>query len=70
MPGVLRFITAKDIPGVNNFVGAFDSTETIFCDGEVGYAGQGVGVIIAGKMFLFVCCFFPVSSDTNHDSLL
>ncbi|XP_028415709.1 xanthine dehydrogenase-like [Dendronephthya gigantea] len=49
MPGVLKFITAKDIPGENNFVGAFnfDTKETIFCDEDVGYAGQGVGVIIA-----------------------
>jgi xanthine dehydrogenase molybdopterin-binding subunit B len=49
MPGVLRFITAKDIPGVNNFIGAVDSPEQIFCDGEAAYAGQGVGVIIAGR---------------------
>jgi xanthine dehydrogenase molybdopterin-binding subunit B len=69
MPGVLKFVTAKDIPGVNNFVGAFESNEKIFCDGEVDYAGQGVGVIIAGKMllllllFVFVClfaCFFLI----------
>ena len=63
---MLKFVTAKDIPGVNNFVGAFESNEKIFCDGEVDYAGQGVGVIIAGKMlllFVFVClfvCFFLI----------
>ena len=50
MPGVLKFITVKDIPGVNNFVGAFPSPEKIFCEEEVEYAGQGVGVIIAGTV--------------------
>lgn len=47
---MLKYINAKDIPGVNNFVGSFSSQETIFCEGEVGYAGEGVGMIIAGKV--------------------
>jgi xanthine dehydrogenase molybdopterin-binding subunit B len=51
MPGVMKFITAKDIPGVNNSIGYFkcQQVEKIFCDKEVEYAGQGVGLIIAGK---------------------
>ena len=65
MPGVLKFITAEDIPGVNNFVGALNTTEKIFCDEEVEYAGQGVGVIIAGNMsVVFAFAFY-----TNHNSL-
>lgn len=56
MPGVLKFITVKDIPGENNFVGAFDSPEKIFCDENVDYAGQGVGVIVAGALTLECQC--------------
>ena len=49
IPGVMKFITAKDIPGVNNFIAAFNATEPIFCDEVVNYAGEGVGIIVAGN---------------------
>ncbi|XP_046849634.1 xanthine dehydrogenase 1-like isoform X2 [Xenia sp. Carnegie-2017] len=47
IPGVLKFISAEDIPGVNNFIASASSYEQVFCDEEVGYAGQAVGVIVA-----------------------
>ena len=47
---MLKYISAKDIPGENNFVAAsFPTKEKIFCDGDVEYAGQAVGIIIASK---------------------
>jgi xanthine dehydrogenase molybdopterin-binding subunit B len=50
---VFKYICAKDIPGENNFVAGcamFHITkEKIFCDGEVDYAGQAVGLIVASK---------------------
>ncbi|XP_028399776.1 xanthine dehydrogenase/oxidase-like isoform X2 [Dendronephthya gigantea] len=52
IPGVLKYIDAKDIPGVNNFVGSFASLEKVFCESEVGYAGEGVGMIIAESQSL------------------
>ncbi|KAL9979239.1 hypothetical protein ACROYT_G016871 [Oculina patagonica] len=51
LPGVLRFITVKDIPkgGINNFVPtSFGfAAEEIFSSGNIEYAGQALGVIIA-----------------------
>lgn len=50
IPGVLKYISAKDIPGENNFVaGVFHGKEKIFCEEDVEYAGQAVGMIIASK---------------------
>ncbi|BET01357.1 Xanthine dehydrogenase [Nesidiocoris tenuis] len=49
-PGVIAFYSAKDIPGVNSFVQIeYISVckEEVFCDGEVKFAGQPVGVIVA-----------------------
>jgi xanthine dehydrogenase molybdopterin-binding subunit B len=49
---VLKYISAKDIPGENNVVAGcdmFNTKEKIFCDGNVDYAGQAVGLIIASK---------------------
>ncbi|XP_028411467.1 xanthine dehydrogenase/oxidase-like [Dendronephthya gigantea] len=45
IPGVLKYISAKDIPGENNFVP--EGKEKIFCEDDVEYAGQAVGMIIA-----------------------
>ncbi|CAG2214889.1 XDH [Mytilus edulis] len=47
LPGVLKFITAKDIPGVNN---CFPNSmaEEVLCSGDVVYAGQALGIIVAG----------------------
>ncbi len=44
---MLKFISAEDIPGENDFVAKLQTKEKIFCDGDVEYAGQAVGLIIA-----------------------
>ncbi|XP_063399739.1 xanthine dehydrogenase/oxidase-like [Mytilus trossulus] len=46
LPGVLKFITAKDIPGENN---CFPNSmaEEVLCSGHVVYAGQALGIIVA-----------------------
>ena len=45
-PGVVAFIDASDIPGVNNW--KFNETpEEIFCTGTSNYAGQALGLILA-----------------------
>ncbi|CAH1786918.1 unnamed protein product [Owenia fusiformis] len=48
MPGVHAFYQAKDIPGVNNFM--FGGTEEVFCSGDVKYAGQAIGIIVADNI--------------------
>ena len=48
MPGVVQFLQASDIPGVNNFMPGM-GTEEIFCSGQIEYAGQALGLIIAGE---------------------
>lgn len=61
IPGVEFFFTAKDIPGVNDFmpksvVGAFgcSSVEEILLsrDNPVAYNGQPVGIILATTFHL------------------
>jgi xanthine dehydrogenase/oxidase len=47
MPGVVHILFAKDIPGVNNFAPIPSSPEPLFCDGNVLYAGQAVGLLVA-----------------------
>ncbi|KAK6190255.1 hypothetical protein SNE40_002166 [Patella caerulea] len=51
IPGVLKFISAKDIPagGVNNCYPASASAapEELFCSGKVTFAGQPLGLIVA-----------------------
>ncbi|CAG2217137.1 XDH [Mytilus edulis] len=51
IPGVLKFITAKDIPGKNDCValvpGIPTSPEEILCGGDVMYAGQALAIIVA-----------------------
>ncbi|XP_052067278.1 uncharacterized protein LOC127706662 [Mytilus californianus] len=50
-PGVLKFITAKDIPGKNDCValvpGIPTSPEEVLCGGDVMYAGQALAIIVA-----------------------
>jgi xanthine dehydrogenase/oxidase len=47
IPGVRKIIFAKDIPGVNSFMPIPLSVEQLFCDDQVMYAGQAVGLVIA-----------------------
>ncbi|PSN56312.1 hypothetical protein C0J52_07515 [Blattella germanica] len=51
MPGVVSFRKAEDIPGKNNFIVGYTQLyteeEEIYCSGEVKYAGQTVGLIVA-----------------------
>ncbi|XP_071122788.1 uncharacterized protein [Mytilus edulis] len=52
IPGVLKFITAKDIPGQNNCFSSVASEipsvpEEVLCGGDVMYAGQALAIIVA-----------------------
>ncbi|XP_058831556.1 uncharacterized protein LOC131690075 [Topomyia yanbarensis] len=50
MPGVVGLFSAKDIPGVNNFMSAGlgnQDVEEILCSGQVRFHGQPAGVIVA-----------------------
>ncbi|KAL3841842.1 hypothetical protein ACJMK2_019941 [Sinanodonta woodiana] len=48
IPGVVRVLTRADIPGINNFINFPNSTaEEVFCSGQVLYAGQGIGLVLA-----------------------
>ncbi|PZP94805.1 MAG: xanthine dehydrogenase molybdopterin binding subunit [Variovorax paradoxus] len=46
MPGVVRVLTAKDIPGTND-CGSIIHDDPILCDGEIRYLGQPVFAVIA-----------------------
>lgn len=50
-PGVIAFYSAADIPGVNSFIPAPNiinlQNEELFCNGEVKYYNQPIGVIVA-----------------------
>jgi xanthine dehydrogenase/oxidase len=53
MPGVVTFLTAKDIPeeGVNNYMASFGffqfKAQELFATKEINFSGQPVGVILA-----------------------
>ncbi|XP_048483252.1 xanthine dehydrogenase [Plutella xylostella] len=53
LPGVLKFFTAKDIPGRNNFMSLkigpplIFNEEEILCDGKVKCYDQAIGIIVA-----------------------
>ncbi|XP_062544108.1 aldehyde oxidase 1-like [Armigeres subalbatus] len=51
IPGVVAFFSAKDIPGVNNFMYFPDfmgnEVEPIFCAEKVEYHGQPIGMVVA-----------------------
>ena len=46
MPGVVRVLTAADIPGSNNW-GSIVHDDPILCDGEIRYLGQPVFAVVA-----------------------
>ncbi|XP_065561755.1 uncharacterized protein LOC136028074 isoform X2 [Artemia franciscana] len=55
--GVIRFLTAKDIPGMNAFHSSIHTPfaveeEQIFADSEILYAGQPVGLIVATSQMI------------------
>ena len=45
-PGVVRILTALDIPGANS-IGNIEVNEVLFADAEVVYQGQPIAVVIA-----------------------
>ncbi|XP_059474057.1 uncharacterized protein LOC132195836 [Neocloeon triangulifer] len=47
--GVVAFFKASDIPGANNFAspGFYPEVEEVFCSGQIRYAGQVVGLVVA-----------------------
>jgi CO/xanthine dehydrogenase Mo-binding subunit/aerobic-type carbon monoxide dehydrogenase small subunit (CoxS/CutS family) len=45
MPGILRVITAKDIPG-NPIYGLITADQPAICDGEIRYVGDALAVIV------------------------
>ncbi|KAJ8299303.1 hypothetical protein KUTeg_023363 [Tegillarca granosa] len=47
MPGVVKFVSAKDIPGENNIMSEPFDPEELFASRDVGYCGQAVGLIVA-----------------------
>ena len=46
MPGVIEFVDASDIPGMNSADGYFDR-EPIFASDAIGFAGQALGLVVA-----------------------
>ena len=48
MPGVVKILLAKDIPGQNTFVSAdYYTPELLFCFDQIDYAGQPIGLVVA-----------------------
>ena len=48
MPGVVEYVDATDIPGINNWKPyAGTQGEEIFSSGKIHYAGQSIGLILA-----------------------
>ena len=46
IPGVVRVVTAKDVPGANE-VGFFIQDQPLFCDKKVRFIGDAVAMVIA-----------------------
>lgn len=55
MPGVARILFASDIPGQNNYFGHIFGKfpEELFATSSIYYAGQGIGLVLAGFNFFF-----------------
>ncbi|CAF0756244.1 unnamed protein product [Brachionus calyciflorus] len=47
LPGVVKIIYAKDIPGRNSFMPSSFPTELLFAEEQIDYAGQAVGLVLA-----------------------
>ncbi|KAG1676609.1 Xanthine dehydrogenase [Nymphon striatum] len=53
IPGVVRVIIAKDIPGVNNFAaGVFHYQEELLASTQVNYQGQPIAIVLAETEYL------------------
>jgi len=48
-PGVVQFVSAKDIKGANSVAG-MSKDQPLFADGEVTYNGQIIGVVLADTL--------------------
>ena len=46
LPGVIRVLTAKDVPGVNRY-GLLTADQPIFCDEVVRYVGDALALVVA-----------------------
>lgn len=46
VPGVVAYITARDIPGRNTFYSG-GGTDPVFVEEQVNYAGQAIGLVVA-----------------------
>ena len=49
LPGIVRVLTAKDVPGVND-IGALRQDEALFADGLVSYHGQVVAAVVGRSL--------------------
>lgn len=45
-PGVLRILTASDVPGINGF-GAIEMDQPVFCDSRVRFVGDAIALVVA-----------------------
>jgi xanthine dehydrogenase/oxidase len=50
MPGVVKILFSKDIPGINTFTPPPRQPEILFCEDYVDYAGQPIGLVIARSL--------------------
>lgn len=78
IPGVVAFYSAKDIPGINNFMPlgfkAFNLVvEEVFCSDKLLYHGQPVGMVLAETFDLaykarqFIKVEYKFDRDGKHD---